>query len=580
MITKVKVEYFKRFPDETFILGHDLVLAGPNNSGKTTLLQAVSVWNLGLQRWLAEHAESSKAKQRTGVPITRKDFTALPLREMNMLWSNRDTAYRKEEKPGMDAGQPKLVAITLWGVNPRDKQEWRLTVTFRYANKEQVYVRLTDENGNILVDVPSAIKEVSIVHVPPFSGIGAEETGLKPGYQNMLVGQGKPGDILRNLLLEVYGKEKPEKDDSWQSLIQTVRELFDYQLLDPQYNELTDPFIRIESSHRNAKTRFDIASGGSGFHQLLTLLGFFYARPASILLLDEPDAHLHVILQRQVYDRLRSAARMRTCQLLVSTHSEIILEDTGAEQILSFYGPPHRLEFETDRDQVREALKRLSSLDILSAESGQNILYLEDESDFKILNEFTKIIDHAMKNFFDEPFFYPIHGRNAREARAHFFGLKAIRPDIRGILLLDGDNRNLPEHEIAADNLTILRWRRYEIENYLLHPDTLLRFVEGPELNLFSAGRRAAGNEYLKGNMPPPFFSSPLTDTDYLVATPASKSLLPAFLEKANVRLYKKDYYQIVTVMKPEEIHPEVKERLDEMAKILLQGKAVVKNKV
>ena len=72
----------------------------------------------------------------------------------------------------------------------------------------------------------------------------------------------------------------------------------------------------------------------------LTLLGFFYARPASVLLLDEPDAHLHVILQRQVYDLLRTVARKRVCQLLISTHSEIILEDTGAEQILSFYGPP------------------------------------------------------------------------------------------------------------------------------------------------------------------------------------------------------------------------------------------------
>ena len=70
----------------------------------------------------------------------------------------------------------------------------------------------------------------------------------------------------------------------------------------------------------------------------------------------------------------------RGCQLLISTHSEIILEDTGPEQILSFYGKPHRLAIETDRDQVREALKRLSSLDILAAENGQHVLYVEDET--------------------------------------------------------------------------------------------------------------------------------------------------------------------------------------------------------
>jgi len=573
MITKVKVEYFKRFPEEIFDLGDDIVLAGPNNSGKTTLLQAISVWNLGLQKWLAEHAESSKAKQRTGIPVTRKDFTALPLREMNLLWSGRDTAYGKDEKLGKKAGEPKFISITLWGHSRDSEYEWNLAVTFRYANKEQMYVKLLDDQGNLLIDVPDTIKQIAIVHVPPFSGIGAEETGLNPGYQNMLVGQGKPGDILRNLLLEVYQKEKRGENKLWQSLVQTIRDTFGYELLDPQYNEITDPFIRVEYRHESSRAKFDIASAGSGFHQVLTLLGFFYARPSSVLLLDEPDAHLHVILQRQVYDLLRTAARMRQCQLLVSTHSEVILEDTGPEQILSFYGTPHRLQIQTHRDQVREALKRLSSFDILSAESGQNILYLEDESDFKILAEFSRILDHPVKIFFDKPFFYPIHGRDAREARAHFFGLKAIHPEIGGVLLLDGDNRNLPEHEITAENLTILRWGRYEIENYLLHPVALLRFVVGPIIDLFSASRRDAGEEYLKNNLPPAAFSSPLTDIDYLVATPASKSLLPAFLEEARIHLSKKDYYQIAVRMEDKELHPEIKEKLDEMEKVLLPRK-------
>jgi len=109
MITRVTLEFFKRFPNATFEVGDDVVLAGPNNSGKTTLLQAVAVWNLAMQRWLAEHAESSKAKQRTGVPISRNDFTAVPLREMNLLWFDRDTGYSEGEKEGIKAGQPKLV---------------------------------------------------------------------------------------------------------------------------------------------------------------------------------------------------------------------------------------------------------------------------------------------------------------------------------------------------------------------------------------------------------------------------------------------------------------------------------------
>lgn len=572
MITKVSIEHFKRFDRQEFDLGTGIVLAGPNNSGKTTLLQAISVWNLGVRRWIAERQEPSKAKERTGVPITRKDFTAIPLREMNLLWFDRRTAYRKNEELGRGSGDHKLIKITLWGRVGIAGDMWQLAVGLRYANKEQVYVWLEDGEGNHVIDVPEGAKGIDLVHVPPFSGIGAEETGLNPGYQNMLVGQGKPGDILRNLILEVCRRKEGGEVEPWRALVETVKDVFGYVLLEPQYNELTDPFIKIEYRHgASGSAKFDLASAGSGFHQVLMLFSFFYARPGSVLLCDEPDAHLHVILERQVYSRLRSVAQARGCQLLISTHSEIILEDTGAEQILSFYGDPHRLHVESQRDQVREALKRLSSLDILSAESGHNILYVEGEEDFKILAEFCRILSHPMNFFFSEPFFHAIHGRDAREARAHFFALRAIRRDISGVLLLDGDNRNLTDHEVAAEDLTILRWRRYEIESYLLHPDALLRFVGGgPGPDIFSASRRTAGEKYLKDNLPPSALSHPLEDTDYLLATPASKTLLPDFLSKADFLLTKKDYYQIAASMRKEEIHPEIKEKLDEMARALL----------
>jgi predicted ATP-dependent endonuclease of OLD family len=54
-----------------------------------------------------------------------------------------------------------------------------------------------------------------------------------------------------------------------------------------------------------------------------------------VLLLDEPDAHLHVILQRQVYDLLRKVAQARRCHLLISTHSEVIAKLDEMADILN-----------------------------------------------------------------------------------------------------------------------------------------------------------------------------------------------------------------------------------------------------
>ena len=89
MIRSVRLGSFKRFRDQAFELHDSIVLAGPNNAGKSTLLQAVATWKFGLDHWLAQREGGSKGVKRTGVALTRRDFTAVPIREMNLLWKDR-----------------------------------------------------------------------------------------------------------------------------------------------------------------------------------------------------------------------------------------------------------------------------------------------------------------------------------------------------------------------------------------------------------------------------------------------------------------------------------------------------------
>ncbi|MBM4086448.1 MAG: ATP-binding protein, partial [Planctomycetes bacterium] len=141
MISRVKVKYFKRFADETFELSDHVVLAGPNNSGKTTLLQAIAVWNLGLQKWLAERGteSGSTARERVAIPITRKDFTAIPLREMKLLWTDTSTALGKGELAGRRQGYPRLLTIAVTG--QEGAKTWELAMEFRCQSSEQLYVK-------------------------------------------------------------------------------------------------------------------------------------------------------------------------------------------------------------------------------------------------------------------------------------------------------------------------------------------------------------------------------------------------------------------------------------------------------
>ena len=238
MIRRVTIRNFKRFREHSFELADSVVLAGPNNAGKSTLLQGIVTWKLGLDRWIAQRKgdKKSKAVRLSGVAITRADFTPVPLREMNLLWEDRRVSG---EKPGI----PRLIEIIVEG--NANGVAWSCGLEFQYANPELVYVRpqqaKTLDREAILNFPPLAAEKLEIVHVPPLSGIERDEPRRDQGMQNLLVGQGRPGEILRNLLWEIAETNK----EGWKDLKEYIHELFRFELLQPSYSP-AQPYIVCE----------------------------------------------------------------------------------------------------------------------------------------------------------------------------------------------------------------------------------------------------------------------------------------------------------------------------------------------
>lgn len=561
IVQSVTVKNFKRFREQTFELHDYIVLAGPNNSGKSTLLQAIAVWNLARRKWLEKRGDSS-AKTRTGVGITRQDFTAIPLREMNLLWTDTSTALNREEaeQAGKKLGQPRPMVVELSG---QDKGEsWTVAFEFVYQNAEMISVRPTDGHVEALRSLSA--QGFDIVHVPPFSGIGANEQVHAREYQDLLVGQGKPGDIVRNLLVEVS-----RNATAWKQITDLIEEVFRYRLLEPKY--MGRPYILCEyerllddaGKKKGRGLRLDIASAGSGFHQVLLLFAFIFARPATLLLLDEPDAHLHVVLQDQAIAKLRQLAAKSRAQLIVATHSEVILAATAASRVTSFFGKkPHILVASSQRDEVREALKRLTSLDLLLTDQASGFLYVEDRSDFQILSAWATVLNHPTRSWFNEfPAWYAMKGRKAREAKAHFFALRAVKTGLQGMILLDRDNKDDSEEHGSTENLETFVWPRYEIESYLAHPEALIRYVDGATGG--SPINVEAARHFLVGTFPPSDLQNPLANSPFLATIAASKDLLPQFFDAAGVELLKADFHVVAAGMWPSEISPDVSRFLD-----------------
>lgn len=544
MIERVTIRRFKRFQDVTFTLPGHIVLAGPNNCGKTTMLQAVAAWDLALTRWKQLHDFQRHRGFYTKAPIARQAFTAVPLRAFDLLWNNRSYSGSIE-------------------IEIRHSKGWWVTMELMADSTEQVYVRPKPDADPEMV----RLAELKTVFVPPMTGLSIAEPVYQRPKVDQLLGQGKPGDVIRNLLAEAH------QSSAWTKLHESIRRLFNYEILPP---DSSGADIIAEYQFQPNGTRLDIASAGSGFQQVLMLLTFLHARPGSTLLLDEPDAHLHVILQDAIYGELRSVAARTNSQLIISTHSEVIINSVEPRELCMLLNHPHLLENAVQRDQLAGSLGILTHTDIMLAQDAPGILYVEGYTDINLLIEWAKILGHpayqtlTTKLFWRPSVWEPRPGAHGVKAEDHYQAVQLVRGGLPGLVLLDGDdNPRVPETSITGQGLQRLRWKRYEIESYLIHPATLERFVDKEVgAGVQSAEAKKDMYAYLEQTftatyLQEPLKPNPLVDA-YLQQRKARTEVLPPLLAAAGLHAFPYTRFnEIASVMLPEEIHPEVKEKLD-----------------
>jgi len=461
MLTRLCVRNFKRFREIDIELASVALFVGPNNSGKTSALQALALWEAGLRRWLEKRRGRETPERRPGVTLNRRDLIAVPVPDANLLW--RDLHVR-HESVAEGRAETKNIRIDILVEGLGRQGIWRCGLEFDYANEESLYcrpLRLSEEKNPERMPVPEEAAEVRMAFLPPMSGLAATEVRLDAGAINVRIGEGRTAEVLRNLCYRI-ASEQPER---WKELAARLEQLFGVRLEEPRY--LVERG-EIEMSYRERGVLLDLSSSGRGLQQTLLLLSYMYANPGAVLLLDEPDAHLEILRQRQIYQVLTEVARSNGNQIIAATHSEVLLnEAAGRDTVIAFVGPPHRVD---DRGaQLVKALREIGFEDYCLAEQTGWVLYLEGPSDLAMLRSFADTLRHeAAQAALERPFVRYV-GHDPGWVQRHFSGLRAAVPHLRGIAILDRPDRALP----AEPGLIAVAWRRREIENYVADPETL-----------------------------------------------------------------------------------------------------------
>ncbi len=467
MLTKLTIRNFKRFESVTIDLADPVVFIGPNNSGKTSAMQALALWGIGVRRWNEKHADKKHTpEKRPGVTINRRDLLAIPHPNSNLLWRNcrtRDISRRN----GRQQTSNVRIEIIVEGVT--EDNNWICGFEFDYANTESFYcrpLRIGQDSDPSRMPVPEEASSINIAFLPPMSGLAANETRLEPGAVNVRIGEGRTADVLRNLCLRI----RDESPNQWKSLVLEIRDLFGVKLEEPKH---VPERGEITMSYREGNCNFDLSSSGRGLQQTLLLLAHMRVNRDSVILLDEPDAHLEILRQRGIYRLISEKASELGIQVIAASHSEVILNEAAdRDLVIAFIGTPHR--FGGRSSQVRKALAEIGWEDYYQAEQKGWVLYLEGSTDLAILQAFaerfrTQEAIEALKL----PFVHYVRNEPSAAAK-HYFGLREAIPGLRGLALFDRIDTGEDD-----PSLKYLYWKKREIENYLCSPETLEGFIYG-----------------------------------------------------------------------------------------------------
>lgn len=571
MLTKLTVRNFKPFEELEIGLGNPVVFVGPNNSGKTSALQALALWEAGLHRWNERRARQQAPEQRPGVAINRRDLTAVPVPEARALW--HQLRVRKSwMSEGKQANENVRIEVAVEGET--GGRMWQCGLEFDYANEESLYcrpLRLSTESGAARMPVPDEAATTRIAFLPPMSGLAEVEDLLQPGAVSVRIGQGRTAEVLRNICYEVF-KDRPA---AWGVLVDQIDHLFGVRLDAPDY---VDGRGQVVMTYEEHGVSLDLTASGRGLQQTLLLLAYMYSKPGAVLLLDEPDAHLEVLRQAQVYDLISEVARSNGNQVIAASHSEVLLNAAAEkDEVIAFVGRPHRIDQHTA--EVAKSLAEIGWDQYYRAQQTGWVLYLEGDTDLSVLRGFARRLQHERAQRALERPFMRMVGNVTDQVRRHFYGLREALPELRGAALFDQREGGKPDLGVVE----CLLWSRREIENYVCTQRTLEAFAE-------ATGREAADQQgplFSQGEVPRrveamrevveelnaasiQLRQEPLWSPQIKASGEALEPIFRAYHERLGLYnpMAKRNFHQLVKHIPDDEIDPEIIEKLDAIAAV------------
>jgi predicted ATPase len=497
VITRVSFHRFKQFGDQSFDLRPGISLvAGGNNTGKSSILHGLAVWEFCRTAIEMERGASAflPGQAGQGRGLGDDEFSPINVPSLKHLWTNL-----KSQKDTEPDGYTLKIRCE-W---PRDGAQRHLEFGLALSN-DRLFVKTTDSNLAEDDTIPR------FAYLPPFAGIAAREMRMTGAIRRRRIGEGLAGAVLRNLLLDMETQNLDERRrlrgdrskitdpdlrtlrarDPWELLQQNLRSTFSAELAISPFQDEYHSYIQVQvvkgkvdgyklKRHQGYNNR-DLMVEGSGFLQWLSVFALATDPDVNVLLLDEPDAHLHSSLQEQLLDSLLQVAAETDKQILVATHSTELLRNAEPSDILHIRGGGKGGKYLQEEAQKVGLLAGLGSEyapRIDRAKRTKRILFVEGRTDLPILKE----LAHTLGLNWPDRWTEWRTTTTQKERRQLYLALKEEIPDLVALSLRDRDDEPaetvkedlVDSTAVADEGFQPRRWRRRYIESYLIWPPAI-----------------------------------------------------------------------------------------------------------
>ncbi len=319
-ICSIKVENFKAFKEVEIPLNPNFnIIIGENNIGKSTLFEAIHLWMLGYNSLIQANGRSFYGKNTPRyIPFDRLYF--LRMTTIDDVFHT----HRKTASITINILLEEIIYSLKIKFEKPASMDFYLRVKYEGQDFQSLSVKLREQGLNLF-------NSIFIYHTRPVFNTIKNEPFYNNAQLMRKISLGKSYDVIRNKIL----KGDPER--KFTRLQERVSKVFDNQvkIRFKNKNLQEEEYARITVQMGNTK-EVDISLVGSGILQVIDIfstLEFINRRERclNILLIDEPDSHIHSNLQSSLIDELRSDLNN---QHFIITHNDRLINKAEEGELL------------------------------------------------------------------------------------------------------------------------------------------------------------------------------------------------------------------------------------------------------